>query len=220
MYQKNAKNVPIQGTGDYRQITGTFGVSMSGNFLPIQLIYQGKTNRCQPKFKFPSDFHVTQTENHWANEATSLDLLSEILIPYVVKTREELGLPKDHPWLLICDVFKAQWTDPVKEKVRGSYGKMVPVPNNWTSYFQPLDISVNKPCKDFMRNEAQTWYSEKIKEQLDAGKQSHEVKVEVKISLIKPLHAKWVTKFYDYIRSKPEIVRKGWGKVLDYGART
>ena len=50
MNQKNAKNVPIQGIGDYRQITGTFGVSMSGNFLPIQLIYQGKTNRCQPKF--------------------------------------------------------------------------------------------------------------------------------------------------------------------------
>ena len=70
-----------------------------------------------------------------------------------------------------------------------------------------------------MRNEAQTWYSEKIKEQLDAGKQSHEVKVEVKISLIKPLHAKWVTKFYDYIRSKPEIVCKGWEK-SDYGART
>ena len=84
--QKNAKNVPIQGTGDYQQITGTFGGVNEWEFLPIQLIYQGKTNRCQPKFKFPSDFHVTQTGNHWANEATSLDLLSEILIPYVVKT--------------------------------------------------------------------------------------------------------------------------------------
>ena len=36
----------------------------------------------------------------------------------------------------------------------------------------------------------------------------------MKISLIKPWHAKWVTKFYDYIRSKPEIVRKGWEKSL------
>ena len=30
----------------------------------------------------------------------------------------------------------------------------------------------------------------------------------------KTFHTKLVTKFYDYIRSKPEIVRNGWGKSL------
>ena len=60
MNQKNAKKVPIQGTGDYRQITETFSVSMSGNFLPIQLISQG-TNRCHPKFNFPNHFHLTHS---------------------------------------------------------------------------------------------------------------------------------------------------------------
>ena len=91
---------------------------------------------------------------------------------------------------------------------------MVSVPNNWTSYFQPLDISVNKPCKDFIRNEAQTWYSAKIVEQLNAGKLSHQVKFKTLISIVKPLHAKWVTKWYDYVRSNPEIVRNGWKKSL------
>ena len=33
MNRKEDKNVPIQGTDDYRQITGTFSISMSGNFL-------------------------------------------------------------------------------------------------------------------------------------------------------------------------------------------
>ena len=102
--------------------------------------------------------------------------MRKIVVPYVIKTREELGLPDDHPWLLICDVFKAQWTNSVKYEVGQSFGKMTPVPNNWTSYFQPLDISVNKPCKDLLRNEAQTWYSDKIMEQLKAGKLSHVVK--------------------------------------------
>ena len=115
---------------------------------------------------------------------------------------------------MICDVFKAQWTDSVKGVVRESFGKMEPVPTNWTSYFQPLDISVNKPCKDFLRNEAQTWYSNRIMEQIKVGKLPHQVKVETRISIIKPLHAKWVTKFYDYIRLRPEIVRHGWEKSL------
>ena len=38
---------------DYRQITGTFGITLAGDFLPIQLIYQGKTDRSQPNFEFP-----------------------------------------------------------------------------------------------------------------------------------------------------------------------
>ena len=157
MNKKGDKNVPIQGTDDYRQITtGTFSISMSGNFRPIQLIYKGKTVRCHPRFNFPTDFHVTHNDNHWANEETSIQILKKIIIPYIGKTREDLSLPKTQPWLLICDVFKAQWTDAVKQVVRDSTGKMIPVPNNWTSYFQPLDISVNKPCKDFLRNEAQT----------------------------------------------------------------
>ena len=86
----------------------------------------------------------------------------------------------------------------MKQVVRDSTGKMIPVPNNWTSYFQPLDISVNKPCKDFLRNEAQTWYSAQIVEQIEAGKSSHEVKVDTRISVIS----------YYY------IVTHGWEKSL------
>ena len=110
---------------------------------------------------------------------------------------------------MISDVFKGQWTDAVKLVVAQSGGKMVPVPNNWTPYFQPLDISVNKISKDFLRNEAQTWYSQQILEQTKSGKLPHQIKVGTQLSIVKPLHAKWVVKFYDYIRSKPEIVSNG-----------
>ena len=50
---------------------------------------------------------------------------------------KELNAPET-PWLLICDVFKGQWTEAVKSVVKKSNGKIVPVPNNWTNYFQPL----------------------------------------------------------------------------------
>ena len=42
---KGSTTVPIKGVDDKRQITATFTVSASGVFLPIQLIYQGKTKR-------------------------------------------------------------------------------------------------------------------------------------------------------------------------------
>ena len=40
--KKGSSRVSVPGTSDYRQITGTFAVTMAGSFLPTQLIYQGK----------------------------------------------------------------------------------------------------------------------------------------------------------------------------------
>ena len=45
---KGAKNVPIKGVDDKRQITATFAVSASRDFFHMQLIYAGETkNVCQ-----------------------------------------------------------------------------------------------------------------------------------------------------------------------------
>ena len=80
MEKKGNQCVPIAGITDYHQMTGTFGVSWSGDFLPIQLNYQGMTKCCQPTYPFLHELHVTQTENHWVNENTSLDLIKDVLV--------------------------------------------------------------------------------------------------------------------------------------------
>ena len=36
--RKGAKRVEVQGVDDKRQITAVFGVSLTGDFLPVQLI--------------------------------------------------------------------------------------------------------------------------------------------------------------------------------------
>ena len=106
--QNGDKTVPIKNCLDYRQITGTFAISMTGGFLPIQLIYQGKPDRCHPNFAFPEEFHVTHTPNHWSNEEKSKELVTKILIPYIKKKIHDLKLRRNQEWLLISVVFKAQ----------------------------------------------------------------------------------------------------------------
>ena len=51
--KKNSKFVEIPGGSDKRSITATFAVSFDGTFLPMQLIYGGKTTQSLPKFEFP-----------------------------------------------------------------------------------------------------------------------------------------------------------------------
>jgi len=40
--------------------------AVTGEFLPLQLIYQGSA--CLPRYKFLDVWHVTCTLNHWSNE--------------------------------------------------------------------------------------------------------------------------------------------------------
>ena len=112
---KGSKNVPIKGLDDKRQITVTFVVSATGSFLPIQLIYQGKSKRCLPKFTFPSNFHVTFTPNHWSNLEKCEDLFKVIIFPYLSAKKKELGYPEDQRSLIIMDTFKGQDNQEMKQ---------------------------------------------------------------------------------------------------------
>ena len=47
---------------------------------------------------------------------------------------------------------------------------------------------------------------------MEKGLASHEIKVDVRISVLKPLYASWITKFYDHMRTNEQIVLNGWKK--------
>ena len=68
MEKEGVKRVEIIAKDDKRQITAVFAGTYTGNFLPPQVIYQGKTPRCLPQYEFPPQWNITYTENHWSNE--------------------------------------------------------------------------------------------------------------------------------------------------------
>ena len=83
MELKGAKRVAIAGISDKRQITAVLCGTLAGDFLPPQLIYQGKTTACNPRYKFPDNWNITCTTNHWSNEETMIEYILKNCIPYV-----------------------------------------------------------------------------------------------------------------------------------------
>ena len=49
LHFRGAKIVPLVGKGKKKQITGIFTCTKSGLFLPMQLVYEGKTDRYHPR---------------------------------------------------------------------------------------------------------------------------------------------------------------------------
>jgi len=63
--------------------TAVLACTLTGTFLPPQLIYEGKIEKCYPDLSFPTGWQITHTDNHWANESTKLEYLHLIVIPLV-----------------------------------------------------------------------------------------------------------------------------------------
>ena len=111
---KGSKHVPIKGQDDKRQITATFAVNDAGEFMPMQLIYKGKTKRSLPKHHFPDGFNVTYSENHWSNMEKSLEFFNEVIFPQIERIKQEENLPSEQVSLVLMDNFKGQDNDAVK----------------------------------------------------------------------------------------------------------
>ena len=128
--KKSTKTVPIKGSSVKRTITATFAISLQGDFLPMQLIYGGKTRKCLSRFKFPEKFSLTYKETHYSNEKEACKFIEEILQPYIKKVIERENLPVDQKSLVIMDVFKGQVTPMVWNLYKESNIVVVLVPTN------------------------------------------------------------------------------------------
>ena len=178
--------------------------------MPFQLIYKGTTKRSLPKFEFPKSFSVSFTKNHWSNTEKSIEFFEEIIFPYLLSVKEQMGYPKEQYSLIIMDTFKGQDNETLKELCVDNYCEIVIVPHNLTNKFQSLDRCVNKAAKSFIQNLYNEWFSSEVATQLNQGACPTDVKISSKLSDLKPLHASWIVKLYENLKELPEMITQGF----------
>ena len=81
------------------------------------------------------------------------------------------------------------------------------VPANYTDQLQPLDISVNKAAKNFMRDQFQSWYAEQIQQQVHDNIKNL---VDLRLSIVNPFSPKWFVQLSDYFKAHPEIIKNSF----------
>ena len=88
-----------------------------------------------------------------------------------------------------------------------------------TNIFQPLslDVSVNKATKNELRIKCYSQlYTTEVHRQLATGVSADEVKVDLRISVLKPKHAEWIVQIFDRFQSNynrgQEIIKAGFRK--------
>jgi len=73
-----------------------------------------------------------------------------------------------------------------------------------------------------MKNEFITWYRDQVQTQLLQGTQIEAVKVDLLLSVVKPLSARWIIKAVECVASNPSEVRSGFkrARILEYPSQT
>lgn len=182
---------------------------MTGDILPFQIIYKGKTARSHPKTNLPSDWHITHSANHWSNEDTTLQYLKEIIIPHVQRMRDDVG---DSAALLIQDNFKGQATKAVLDLLNEHNIHVCFLPPNSTDRLQPMDLSVNKAIKSYMKKEFEEWYAEQIMSQIDSSNDDDIEPIEYPLPVMRELGAKWLVGIHQHMCANPQIIVNGFVK--------
>jgi hypothetical protein len=187
----------------------------NGQVLPFQVIFQGLTSRTLPLMNEgrqvceDAGWHLTYTSNHWSNLDTCKAFVEKILSPYRISQIEELDLPKDQEMMWIIDC----WSVHISKDFRAWMKRTSPlihllfVPANCTSIFQPADVILQRPFKYAFRQEFNKYTMEVIKNQLES---SSDVKVDTKMSTLKPLICQWLFTAWHHITTKLDMVEKGW----------
>jgi hypothetical protein len=83
-----SKEATVVGAEDKRAITAVAGSTMSGELLPLQLIFGGKTSAVHPTAGVSSmltgaGHHITHSDSHWSSRETMRQYMDAVVAPYV-----------------------------------------------------------------------------------------------------------------------------------------
>ena len=111
-------------------------------------------------------------------------------------------------------MFRGQKTVKVLKKLASLNIAILSVSANMTHFFQPLEITINREAKRFMKDKFTTWYSDEVKQQIESGGDSTNINVDPTITVLQPLHAVSLMDIYNNLSSPVGVrdIAKGWEK--------
>ncbi len=216
MAPQGSKQVTILGKDDKRQFTAVFAISLAGKLLPPQLLYAGKTEKCHPNFAFPKDWDIWHSDSHWSTSETMVRYIIQVIVPFVEKMRSNvLAVPSTQKALVIFDMYRAQSSNTALYELLQKHNILYQlVPPSCTSELQPLDADggINFQMKSALKGEFSNWYSERLLEDLNEGREIGKSEIDLRLSLLKPLHSKWLLKAFEKCKALPAALMVGCEK--------
>jgi hypothetical protein len=226
-HSKTDKHVSVTGQDDKRQITALVGVTLEGELLPLQLIFQGQEHdRSQHKAVPVLDFtlsqrvtyagwHLTQTPNHWSSQISMRDYVDYIVVPFVKAKRQKYNCPNS-PALLLFDCWSVHKSAEFLEWMKTEHPDfhVVFIPAGCTGKAQPADVVVQRPLKCEITNQYLQWTTELLTADLHSHTDDVPTcEIDSSAGTLKPKLVEWAFNAWNQLRERQSMIAKGWTKI-------
>jgi transposase len=153
--QSGRATVPIRkSTGDTKRATFALTITASGKALPPVLVFKGsaKGRIVRNEFpRYPEYIKYACQENAWMDERVMIMWVEEVLQPYV-ETAPDGVVP-----ILFLDSYRCHMMASVVNRIQALGVEVQHIPGGCTGLCQPVDVGVNKPFKNRIRDQWERW---------------------------------------------------------------
>lgn len=214
--ERGSRTVAIAGAEDKRQITAVIGSTLDGQLLPLQLIFQGKTDACHPlttpaHLAVQQGMHITHSFNHWSNQATMREYIKHVVEPWRAKVIAMHSLSVNAAVVLVLDVWKVHISQEFRSMLADDFPHihLVYVPANCTSKLQPADYALNYPLKHAVKRSFDAHASAEVLRQVKSGSVSG-LRDFLKLSSLKPLLLDWLADAWARLAVERVLIQRAW----------
>lgn len=213
-----SKQVAVIGQEEKRAFTVLVGISASGDALPFQVIYCGKTARSLPskttqQFKDAQDLGFelcfSNTDTYWSTFQLMCDYVRNILVPYWTRQKELVGAPDDQECILQLDVWSVHksvqfrtWLDQQYPWIKYRF-----VPGGCTGIAQPCDVGVQRPFKLAVKRSQHADIVEESLTLLKKDEAAHVIRLDTTLPTLRDRSLQWLINGYHAI-NKPDVVKQ------------
>jgi len=151
------------------------------------------------------------------------EFINHLIKPYLqfcrsdpVISQELLAYPKQQSALVI---FDQHWSHLDTETI-AAFKRLdcdtSPLYAGSTDLFCALDVGICKPLKTFIRSKFEQYCASTVASQLSANVSPANVKINLALSVLKPMAGQWIASCYNYLRdNESDLVSGAWKGVAD-----
>jgi hypothetical protein len=198
---KGQRTIHVKTTGDPNRITVMLCAMKSGEILPPLAIFKASKNGSivreftKDDSTYPQDIEYGVQEKAWVDKDVMLDWIKRVWAPYT----RRIG---SRPTILFLDQFRVHTMGEVQSALHDCGTTIYMIPPGYTSKLQVLDVGINKPFKDYVKECYLTFLVE------NSGSE--------KVKVTRQHVATWVTNAWKKV--KPESVTNTWDRILHKSA--
>ncbi|KAF8600579.1 hypothetical protein BDV93DRAFT_447224 [Ceratobasidium sp. AG-I] len=212
------RQVSIVGVEEKRALTLLQAISMSGDVLPFQAIYVGKSSRSLPTATAPSldtaqslgfRLEFSGTKAYWSTLDTMCSFVTNILVPYFRQQIMLHDLPSTQRCVFQLDCWSVHRSKEFLTWMSATYPWILLhfIPGSCTGVFQACDTGTQRVVKLAMRRASHEDIVNETSEALKAGCAPSDVINDHTIKTLRNRSVRWLVEGYTAINN-PELVKK------------